>query len=516
MLAHLVLAASLQAAPARTSALDALAPLDPWVTVGLQAEGDLDDLLGWFAVMSEARVVVLPGVDGETRLDTPELPWGEVLAALVEDQGLELRLADGDLWIAPGNACRGDGLASVHVVPAFVRPEDLAAALTPEVLGPAGSARAGQDADDDEDQVRAEVEVARLPRALAVIGELDRAQGVARKLAAEIADALGRGDTGPLAAALDLGWAMADRPGECVLDPDVRADADRCADALLSRLGSYTGSRLLAARDGTDGTRALVRVHAEPGARLDYLDLLLRPTCHGIGIEVADVFWFGTAEDWSRVCRAFVLGRDPRGGNPPGWERLPELWKLGVPDPGAAVAGWQALPEEVRRDPLVRRRYVPLAAMLGREARERALEELRGQQPDDPALDLLDVFPGETPEHEARALAALDRLERRTGDHAFLEAVRATVAMDHGRPERARLHARAAVAGEPGLYLAHNLLLLAAAALGDRAEALREVETLVRRFDADLAGLESDPRYAAVAGWPEYRAWKEREGGEKP
>ena len=137
-----------------------------------------------------------------------------------------------------------------------------------------------------------------------------------------------------------------------------------------------------------------------------------------------------------------------------------------------------------------------------------AMTDLGKTFPNDPSVELTAIDAYILRKEHEKALAAIDRLDKRVGGDPYLKSIKAGVLFDQGKHEEAARFAQSAVDAEPTLRDAHNVRLDIANAqkkYGDMARFLVEYQAV---FHERLEGFESEPGYAGFVASAEYKRYE--------
>ena len=282
----------------------------------------------------------------------------------------------------------------------------------------------------------------------------------------------------------------------------------------LQDSGTYSFLRLRRV-DGRQ--QAVFRVNMEGG--INYHEHILSPGPNDLRIE--DLYVFATGEHLSETLRrhalnAFapsrgfvtkLLGKDQ--------EYLKNLDKIGAMkghldqrefQQGLAV--FQSLPESLRKEKIFLILRLQLASGSGDEkAYAKAIEDFERAHPKDPALDLLSIDGFLLAKEYPKALACIDRLDKRVGGDPYLDVLRGNVHVEAGDQAKARECARRALKNDPGLQDALWTLVTVSLREKDWKETARLLGRIEKDFGAVIE-VESVPLYEEFTKTPEYAEWK--------
>lgn len=150
------------------------------------------------------------------------------------------------------------------------------------------------------------------------------------------------------------------------------------------------------------------------------------------------------------------------------------------------------------------------AAQVDQEDHARSIGELRAAFPDDPCLQLVAIdHHSLRREHEA-CLAAIDRLDRQVGGDPYLDVLRASAclgARDHAGAIR---YVEKAIAAMPDLIQPYWIRVAIALDQQNHDDTATWLDTIAKRFNVPVSGVEDVPEYAEFVKSPQHREWKAR------
>lgn len=286
----------------------------------------------------------------------------------------------------------------------------------------------------------------------------------------------------------------------------------------VSSGGSYT---LLRLHEEEGLTFALFRLISEGG--VNYHDLTLAHRRDG-SVCVIDAYYYAMGEALSDTLRRTLL-KVSAAENASFLERLAGrerdyLRHLGRIDEiqADAAAGrfehalaiYDELPRSVQLEKPFLLSRVMIAQNLGEAVYAQAMADYEQQFPDDPSLDLMLIDLHVLREDYDRALATVDRLERRVVRDPYLDSVRGHLQLGAGRVDRARRSFRRCIDDEPTLDAGYFGLVDVAIATEDFDAVPRHLAKLEELFGYDFDGIETEPYFAAFVGSPAYQRWRHR------
>lgn len=293
---------------------------------------------------------------------------------------------------------------------------------------------------------------------------------------------------------------------------------------VVSRGGRFDYLKVVE-RDGAK--RALCRTIRD-GSGVDFLEFL--PASGGPDPRIADVFVYYSGDDLTQTMRRVILPQVARvdqglvgrliGAEPDIIRHRSELEQMAqkrlAGDWRGVLALYDALPESLRREKHVMMYAIHAASMSNEDDRYmRLVEELREQDPNDPAVDLHAIDVNAIRGDIAAAGDALRRLDALVGGDAFVRTQLALVLQRQGDRAGAERMRTEAVATEPDLIHPHVDLIYAAAASGDYDLAIRRVDEMRRhipitpqKFREEFARLTNGGQ--VLLDSPAFRAWETR------
>jgi tetratricopeptide (TPR) repeat protein len=241
------------------------------------------------------------------------------------------------------------------------------------------------------------------------------------------------------------------------------------------------------------------------------------------------MYFFTAGELTSRTFRRVAVGL-PTYSEPIDKKDLPKsvrdlAWKMGAIETAddfaeqgrfaEALGALSALPPELRKDKLVLIRRLGIALQAGDDEYKKAIALFEKHRPNDPALLLVSVDGLMMTREYAKALAAVDRLDKVVGGDPYLDVVRSSVHLEAGNAEKAETFAASAVRRESSLEQAHWNLVTVRLERKDFAGVVRALTEMEKALDCEVEGLEEDETYAEFAKTREYREWLESRKGKK-
>lgn len=351
-------------------------------------------------------------------------------------------------------------------------------------------------------------------------GLLDRHEELARRIEALVAEKDGKA----FDALVDIDAMLAEATRELAVTPQNVEDfkkgfkqsfsLSRHILAALQDSGTYSFLRMRRV-DGRH--RAVFRVVM--GAGFNYHEFIL--SAGADDPRVQDLYVYGTGELMSQTIRrhamnafasskgfvAKLLGTDREYlKNMDKMKTMKEHLDRGEFQEGLAV--YEKLPSSLRSEKTYLIARLQLAAGSGdNDAYAKAIADFEKAHPKDPALDLLSIDGFLLKKQYAKAIASIDRIDKRVGGDPYLDTVRADVHIQAGDPVKAREHAERALKNDPRLQDA--LWSLVTISLNEKD--WKETVRLLRRLEKDFGtaiDVESVPLYEEFRKTPEYAEWK--------
>lgn len=176
---------------------------------------------------------------------------------------------------------------------------------------------------------------------------------------------------------------------------------------------------------------------------------------------------------------------------------------------GEALALIQQLPAEVRDEKFILLLQMHLAQVVGDKEHLKALEAIARVFPNDPTMDIIlvdaDIMKGD---YDA-ALRRITSFEKEIGNDTHLHFLRANVHLMKEDWAAAKRSARAALADEPTMLSAYQILIgvsLKEKKFTEVGDVLTEIETSFPTIDM-LNGIQEDDIYADFRKSPAYAEW---------
>ena len=283
----------------------------------------------------------------------------------------------------------------------------------------------------------------------------------------------------------------------------------------LQESGTYS---LLRLRRVEGRQRALFRMEADAGFNYHEYVLSAGPD----DLRVQDVYVYMTGEFLSETIRrhamnsfasskgfvAKLLGTDRDYlKNLDKMKAMNEHVTRGEFQEGLAV--YAKLPASLRVEKTYLIMRLRLALGSGdNDAYAKAIEDFEKAHPTDPALDLLSIDGFFLRKEYAKALASVDRLDKRVGGDPYLDVTRADLHIAAGDHAKGRECAARALKKDPGLDDA----LWSLVTVSLHGKDFKETVRLLRRLEKDFGAapeVESIPLYAEFTKSPEYAEWKD-------
>jgi tetratricopeptide (TPR) repeat protein len=282
-------------------------------------------------------------------------------------------------------------------------------------------------------------------------------------------------------AILDIGMAGIDSPaGQRQAFRKGFLSAQRSSGGMARELTrpELRSAKLLRTRVRDQRTTTLIRILADEGAMV-YCEPLLTESADG-RVRAVDIYLFSSGETLSATIRRGHVATAAHA-NRTFLERLSgvegdyakhavEIQAMGraaaAGEGQKALAIFEKLPDSLQRDKSMLLLRIRAAQSVDEKTYASAIEALRQAHPRDPAglFHALDqhALAGEW----EKTLTAVDRLDRAVGGDPYMQVMRGNCLMALGRFAEARAAAKAALAEEPDLVQATELL-----ATIDQAEA---------------------------------------------
>ena len=171
------------------------------------------------------------------------------------------------------------------------------------------------------------------------------------------------------------------------------------------------------------------------------------------------------------------------------------------------------LPEELKNEKVFQILRYTAAQEFGDQAKYlEAIQDFARRFPDDPVRDFLmiDGYILMDPPEPAKSLECIDRLEKTLDGDAYIKVMRGSVLTLMERADDALASYRAAIAEEPDLRPAYDIMLDAALVLkrfGEVAEMLDALESVFGEEIVDLSQIDLFDEFLAS---PEGKAWTEK------
>ena len=284
--------------------------------------------------------------------------------------------------------------------------------------------------------------------------------------------------------------------------------------AALGPSGSYHFLRVH--QDAADGSsRALFRMISANG--LNYHDLVLGLDAQGKPV-FKDVFVFVSGEMMSqtmkRTFKQMLAGQQqgkPMDDYARGMLRLAEMRQLIAQQRGAeALKIYDQLPEAAKGDKAMQIVRMTAASQADEAAYKAALDDFEKRFKGDSSLELMQIDQQFMRKDYAAVGKTLDRLDARVGGDPYLNLMRANARMIQNDLSGAKQFAAKAAAAEPGLYDAHDALLMISLKEKNHAETAKQLALFEDHFGMAFQDLANAPDFADFVQSPEYQAWLKR------
>lgn len=266
---------------------------------------------------------------------------------------------------------------------------------------------------------------------------------------------------------------------------------------------------------------ALVRFLLAGGA-LNYfeLELVREPDRQ---IKIVDIYPFAAGELMSQTLRRGfipVVARTSQtliekltkgeGDYLKSLNEILEMTKaLSTDRPQDALAIYGKLPPSVQKDKTVLMVRLRAALAVNEAEYAAAIEAIRTNFPQDPALDLIALDGYFMKKQYAEALAGIDRLDKSVGGDPYLNVLRANTYVEQGDLNKARDFAEQGVAGAPQVLATHWALVTLTLRQEDYAATLAELKNIRRNFRLQFGDMTKVREYAGFCKSPQYQEWLE-------
>lgn len=286
----------------------------------------------------------------------------------------------------------------------------------------------------------------------------------------------------------------------------------------LQQGGSYT---LLRIREERGATRALFRLISDGG--VNYHDLTLGHRRDG-SVCVVDAYYYAMGEYLSETLRHTLL-KVAAAENASFLERLvgdereylrhmsriDEIQAhVAAGHPEKALATYDSLPRSVQLEKPFLLSRIMITQSLDESLYLAAMADYQRQYPDDPSLDLMLIDMHLLRGDHAKALATVDRLEKRVVRDPYLDSLRGNLYLQAGRPDEARRAFQRCVDDEPTLDAGYFGLVDAAMASEDFDSVAKLLTQLEELFGYDFDGIDNDAYFAPFVASSACRRWRQR------
>lgn len=292
-------------------------------------------------------------------------------------------------------------------------------------------------------------------------------------------------------------------------------------EKLEAELGEFDSARFVRVQEKGNQRRVLIRFLSEEGA-LNYKAFIC---ARGSDSQVKwiDSYNYSSGESFSASTRNVLLplvakeSESRRAKLSPAekvyFENLSRIQRILALTRGGksteALALLQELPDFLRKERFFLLLEMRIAQAVDEAAYLKALAAIDAAIPDDPTLDLLRSDGRLIRKDHAGALRLIDSFEKEIGRDAWLDYSRANVHNDAEDWPAAKKFANDALAVEPDLIHAHQILLsigLTTKNYKEVAEALTRLAAAFPQLDLH-EGIKDDDDYADFRKSPEYAAW---------
>ena len=176
----------------------------------------------------------------------------------------------------------------------------------------------------------------------------------------------------------------------------------------------------------------------------------------------------------------------------------------------AAHRHYGSLPSAVQAERAMLTKKLMITQNLGDELYLETIEDIRKHFPDDPALDLISLDAYVLSGDYERAMAVLDRLDRRVCGDPYLNVQRAGIHLLERRYERATELARRAVSSDPHLEPGYWTLATIALDTKNWSLLVEALDGLEDNLAVELDDLAAMPEYREFVDSEEYEVWEKR------
>jgi hypothetical protein len=294
-------------------------------------------------------------------------------------------------------------------------------------------------------------------------------------------------------------------------------DSGGWADQIIQQCTNGASYRFLRARENDGQKTVLFRLNGPSG--INYHEYLL--TNAGGRLRASDAIIYLAGERMSEIFRRSAI---------PLAQQLPKMWldrltkpqstyianfrnvskmaeKLREQRPDEALAIYRQLPAELQRDKNVLMiRYQAAVAASDLELIA-ALEDFRRHHPNDVCLDFLLIDYYIVRREFAKALEAINRVDKSVGGDPFLDSLRADVVFRQGDSAKAFQFAENAVNGVKDVADPVYTLIGLSLEAKDHARTLAGLRLLEVRFQVRFADLKTVPEYAEFVKSPQGAEW---------
>jgi hypothetical protein len=350
-----------------------------------------------------------------------------------------------------------------------------------------------------------------------------------RAFARSMETAVERGQLADFTRAIDWDAIVDKAIGDFGLSPRVRSAYRRRIFETMRSESGFSGQILQ--NVATGGSFRFLRVRELDGQKsvlfrligpsgVNYYELLLSNESERLKAD--DIYIFLSAEKLTQTMRRAALPLAEVDG-PTGlrqltktdvallenYQKFSQMTELVQGQRSAeGMAIYRELPPELQRDKNVLLMRYQAAVGLGEEETVAALDDFRRYHPNDVGLDfmLIDYFVAK--KEYAKALESVDRLGQAVGGDAYLDSLRAKIALQQGDGAAALQLAEKAVAAVPDLTGPRFTLIEVLLAAKDHGRALVEMQEVERRFPVEFGDLNENPMYADFVKSPQGEEWR--------
>jgi hypothetical protein len=295
----------------------------------------------------------------------------------------------------------------------------------------------------------------------------------------------------------------------------------RVNETLERSLAAFKVARFLRPEIRGTEKRVLVRCETSTGA-VNYLSFACTRRASG-ALKWIDVYIFMSAEDFSQTLRRIVLPmileskkgllENLAAGDHAYFRHLLEFARIAeLTQQGKnreALDALHALPAELQTDHYILFMKVRLAQGINNTEYLHAIEEWEKAEPQDPALLMASIDGDVLRKDYHAAIAKATLLDEHLGGDAYQEYLIAGLHHLAAEPAAARLSARHALAQEPGMLRAYDLLIVLALEAGNNADLVDLLQEIEMKFPGtDMAkAVATEPRYSGLRSSAVFAAW---------